>query len=168
MSKELQDQLTASQAQAAAADAARTKAEGEAADARAQLAQFAETAKRERIVGFTSFCETAIKSERLLPKEKDAVIDIMTTLADSKAVSFAEGGSTKTVSAVDWLKDLIMRSKSLVNYGEHAPGGTVPGAGSAAGLSENEIHNRADAYRRHHTTVSYAEALKAVTTTFTS
>ncbi len=44
MSKELQDQLTASQAQAAAADAARTKAETEVAEANAKLAQFAESA----------------------------------------------------------------------------------------------------------------------------
>lgn len=167
MSEELKQQLSASQAQAAAADAARTKAEGEATEARAQLAQFAEAAKRERIVGFTSFCETAIKSACLLPKEKDAAIDIMTTLADSKAVSFAEGGSTKTVSAVDWFKDLIMRAKPVASFGEYAAGGTVPGAGSAAGLSENEIHNHAEAYKRHHA-VSYAEAAKAVTTTFTS
>ncbi|WP_413861572.1 hypothetical protein [Candidatus Aalborgicola defluviihabitans] len=70
MTKELQDQLAASQAQAAISDAARTKAEGEAAEAKTKLAQFAEAAQRDRVAGFTSFCEAQIKAGCLLPKEK--------------------------------------------------------------------------------------------------
>ena len=167
MSEELKQQLSASQAQAAAADAARTKAEGEATEARAQLAQFAEAAKLDRVAGYTSFCEAQIKTGCLLPKEKDAAIAMMTTLGEAKAVSFAEGGATKTVPAVDFLKDLIARAKPVVSFGEHAAGGTVPGAGSAAGLSEAEMHNQALAYARHHA-VNYSEAIKAVATSFTS
>ncbi|WP_413861570.1 hypothetical protein [Candidatus Aalborgicola defluviihabitans] len=84
----------------------------------------------------------------------------MTTLSDSKEVSFAEAGATKTVTAVDFLKDLIARAKPVVNFGEHAAG-SGPGAGSAAGLSEAEIDSRARAYAREHK-VQYAEALTAV------
>jgi hypothetical protein len=165
MSKELQDQLTASQAQAAAADAARTKAESEAAEARAQLAQFAESAKRERLAGFTSFCEAQIKTGCLLPKEKDAAIAVMTTLADSKEVSFAEGGGTKTVTAVDWLKDLIQRAKPAVSFGEHAAGAGTDGRATKE-MSDAEVDKLARAYAAKHT-VNYAEALTAVTS-FTS
>lgn len=160
MTKELQDQLAASQAQAAISDAARTKAEGEAAEAKTKLAQFAEAAQRDRVAGFTSFCEAQIKAGCLLPKEKDAAVAVMTTLSDSKEVSFAEAGATKTVTAVDFLKDLIARAKPVVNFGEHAAG-SGPGAGSAAGLSEAEIDSRARAYAREHK-VQYAEALTAV------
>lgn len=166
MSKELQDQLTASQAQAAAADAARTKAEGEAADARTQLAQFAETAKRERVAGYTSFCEAQIKAGCLLPKEKDAAVAVMTTLGESQAVSFAEGGATKTVPAVDWLKDLIARSKPAVNFGEHAPANTGPDGKATKDMSDADVDKLAKAYALQHK-VNYAEAVSAVTT-FTS
>lgn len=161
MSKELQDQLAASQAQAAISDAARTKAESEAADARSQLAQFAETAQRAQVASFTSFCEAQIKTGCLLPKEKDAAVAVMTTLAAAKEVSFAEAGTTKTVAAVDWLKDLIQRAKPAVSFGEHAAGNG--GGQSAAGLTDAEIDVRALAYAKQHT-VSYADALSAVVT----
>lgn len=160
MSKELQDQLAASQTQAAAADAARTRAEGEAAEAKAQLAQFAEAAQRERVAGFTSFCETQIAAGCLLPKEKDAAIAVMTTLADSKEVSFAEGGATKTVSAVDWLKGLITRSKPAVNFGEHAAGNLGDGV-ATKDMSDAEVDKLAKAHAAKHS-VSYSEALSKV------
>lgn len=161
MTKELQEQLAASQAQAAISDAARSKAEGEAAAATAKLAQFAEAAQRERVAGFTSFAEAQIKAGCLLPKEKDAAVAVMTTLADSKEVSFAEGGATKTVTAVDFLKDLIARAKPVVSFGEHAPGSVAAGQGSAAGLSEAEVDKQTRAYALQHK-VSYSEALSAV------
>lgn len=166
MSKELQDQLAASQAQAAAADAARTKAEGEAAEANAKLVQFAEAAQRERVAGYTSFCESQIKAGVLLPKEKDAAIAVMSTLADAKEVSFSEGGATKTVSAVDWIKDLITRAKPVVSFGEHAPGSGGDGQ-STKDMSDAEVDKRIKAYALQHK-VNYSEAASAVTATFTS
>lgn len=168
MSKELQDQLAASQAQAAAADAARTKAESEAAEARAQLAQFAEAQKRERVAGFTSFCEAQIAAGTLLPKEKDAAVAVMTTLADAKEVSFAEAGSTKTVAAVDWLKDLIQRAKPAVSFGEHAASGAGAAVGLATkGMSDADVDKLAKQYAAQHN-VNYAEALSKVTVSFTN
>lgn len=167
MSKELQDQLAASQAQAAAADAARTKAESEAAEARAKLAQFAEAQQRERVAGFTSFCEAQIAAGTLLPKEKDAAVAVMTTLAEAKEVSFAEGGSTKTVAAVDWLKDLIQRSKPVVSFGEHAVSGAGATTGLATkGMSDADVDKLAKQYAAQHN-VNYAEALSKVTVSFT-
>ena len=166
MSKELQDQLTASQAQAAAADAARTKAESEAAEAQTKLAQFAEAAKRERVAGYTSFCEAQIKAGCLLPKEKDAAIAVMTTLGEAKEVSFAEGGATKTVPAVDWLKDLIARAKPVVNFGEHAPGNSGTDGKATKDMSDADVDKLAKDYALKHK-VNYAEAVSAVTN-FTS
>ena len=161
MTKELQDQLSASQALAAAADAARTKAEGEAAEAQTKLAQFTEAAQRERVAGYTSFCEAQIKAGCLLPKEKDAAIAMMTTLGEAKAVSFAEGGATKTVPAVDFLKDLIARAKPVVNFGEHAPGAGTDGR-ATKDMDDAEVDKLAKAYALKHK-VNYAEAVSAVT-----
>ncbi|MES2948665.1 MAG: hypothetical protein V4858_08995 [Pseudomonadota bacterium] len=166
MSKELQDQLAASQAQAAAADAARTKAEGEAAEAQTKLARFAEAAQRERVAGFTSFCEAQIKAGVLLPKEKDAAVAVMTTLADAKEVSFSEGGATRTVSAVDWLKDLITRAKPVVSFGEHAAGNGGDGQ-ARKDMSDADVDKLAREHAAKHN-VNYAEAIRAVTVSFTS
>ena len=161
MTQELKDQLAASQAQAAVADAARTKAEGEAAEANTKLAQFAEAARRDRAASFTSFAEAQVKTGCLLPKEKDAAVAVLGTLADAQPVSFSEAGAIRTVSAVDWLKDIISRAKPVVSFGEHAAG-TLQGAGAgAAGLSDAEIDVQAKAYARQHK-VNYAEALSAV------
>ena len=167
MSKELQDQLAASQAQAAIADAARSKAEGEATEAKAKLAQFAEAAQRERVASFTSFCETQIKTGCLLPKEKDAAVAVMTTLADAKEVSFSEAGATKTVSAVDWLKDLIARAKPVVSFGEHAAG-TGGNLQATKGMSDAEVDKLTRQYMVANKVSSYAEALTAVTASFTT
>lgn len=166
MTKELQDQLAASQAQAAAADAARTKAETEAADARAQLAQFAEAARCERVASFTHFAEAQIKAGTLLPKEKDAAVAVLETLAGAKEVSFAEGGTHKVVPAVDFLKSLIERAKPVVSFGEHATGTASTGLASK-GMSDAEVDKLAREHAAQHH-VSYAEGLKAVTVSFTA
>ena len=163
MTQELKEQLAASQAQAAVADAARSKAEGEAAAANTRLAQFTEAAHRERTAGFTSFAEAQVRTGCLLPKEKDAAVAVLGTLADAQPVSFAEAGATRTVSAVDFLKDLIARAKPVVSFSEQAAGALPGAAGSAAGLSDAEIDTQAKAYARQHK-VNYAEALSAVAT----
>lgn len=165
MTQQLQDQLTAAQAQNAELSATAAAATAEATSAQAQLAQFAETARRDRTASFVSFAESQVKTGCLLPKDKDAAVAVLDTLADAKPVSFAEAGGTKTVSAVDWLKDIIARAKPAVNFGEHAAGTLSAGQG-AAGLTDAEIDHKAQAYSRQNK-VSYAEALSAVTS-FTS
>lgn len=159
MDKELQAQLDA-------ANAAKEAAEKSAKEAREQLAQFAESAKRERLVGFTSFCEAQIKAGTLLPKEKDAAVAVLETLADAKEVSFAEGGATKAVPAVDFLKDLIARAKPVVNFGEHAAGAASTGL-ATKDMSDADVDKLAREHAAKHN-VSYAEGLKAVTVSFTT
>jgi hypothetical protein len=161
MTQELTAKLVAAEKLAADNQAALTAAQATAKQATDQLAQFAEGARTQRTAGFVSFAEAQIKTGALLPKEKDAAVAVLDTLADAKAVSFAEAGAVRTVSAVDWLKDLITRAKPVVSFGEHAAG-TLPGTGQgAAGLSDAEIDGQAKAYARQHK-VAYAEALSAV------
>lgn len=166
MTQELKDQLAASQAQHAITDAARQQAESEAAAAKSQLAQFTENARRERTAAFASFAETQIKTGCLLPKEKDAAVAVLTTLADAQPVSFAEAGGTKTVAAVDWLKDLIARAKPAVSFGEHAAGTGAIGQANKD-MSDADVDKLAKAHAARHS-VSYSEALSAVTVSFTS
>ena len=159
MTQELKDQLTAAERKHGESSAALVAALAETATAKAQLAQFAETTKRDRTAGFVSFADAQIKAGVLLPKDKEAAVAVLGTLADAKEVSFAEGGTTRTVSAVAWLQDIIARAKPVVSFGEHAAG-AHPAQGTA-GLSDAEIDARATAHARQHK-VSYAEAASAV------
>ena len=161
MTQELKDQLAAAQLNHASVNDALVAALAETAVAKAQLAQFAETARRDRTAGFVSFADAQIKAGVLLPKDKEAAVAVLGTLADAQPVSFAEGGATKTVAPADWLQTFISTRAPVVSFGEHAAG-TLPGAGQGtAGMTEAEIDAKAHAYARQHK-VSYAEAASAV------
>ena len=159
--KDAQDRAAKAEADAKAALDAKTAAEAEAAAAKAQLAQFAEQARRDRHAGFVSFADDQVKAGRLLPKDKDAAVAVLETLADAQPVKFAEGGATKEVPPAEWLKGLLAAAQPVVSFGEFAPGTAAPTAGSAQGLSDAEIDSRARAYATQKK-VSYAEAVSAV------
>ena len=175
MSKELQDKLDKATADLQAEKAARATAEANAAtatqaatDAKAQATSFAEKARTDRKAGFVSFAEAQVKAGTLLPKDKDMAVATLEQLADAAPVQFSEGTTTRTVSLAQWLQDLIAQAKPAVSFGEFAPGNTTqvqPGA--ARGKTDAEIDQAAQAYMRQHK-VNYAEALTAVTSSFTS
>lgn len=179
MSKELEEKLAKAQkdleaanAAAATATAAAAAATKKADEATAQAASFAERARADRKAGFVSFAETQVKAGTLLPKDKDMAVATLEALADAKPVEFAEGqGSdavTRKVSPAQWLQDLITTAKPVVNFGEFAGGKVAEGAGGAKGKTDDEIDRAAKAWMASNTGVSYAEALNAVTTSFTS
>lgn len=160
MTQELKDQLAQSQAAAAALDAAKTQAIAAAQAAQAELAQFKEAQAKERVAAFTAFCEAS----HLKATEKPTAVAVLALLGDSKPISFSEGNTTKTVSPVEFVKGLIAQVTPPVQFGEFAPAnmqGTA-GAGSAKGMSDAEIDQRARAYAAQHK-VNYSEALTAVT-----
>ena len=175
MSKELQEKLDKATADLQAEKAARATAEANAAtatqaatDAKAQATSFAEKARTDRKAGFVSFAEAQVKAGTLLPKDKDMAVATLDALADATPVQFSEGTTTRTVSHAQWLQDLIAQTKPAVNFGEFAPGNaTQVQPGAAHGKSDAEIDQAAQAYMRQHK-VDYAEALTAVTSSFTS
>lgn len=175
MSKELQAQLDEANAKLAAEKTAREKAEADAKEAAKKAeaaakesASFAERARADRKAGFVSFAEAQVKEGRLLPKDKDMAVATLEVLADAQPVEFAEGDATRKVSPSQWLQGLISAAPPVVNFGEFAGGGGGQAqAGAAKGKSDAEIDQAADAYMRQHK-VSYAEALTAVTASFTS
>lgn len=166
MDKELQAQLDAANKATAEATAAREKAEKEASDAKAQLAQFAEAATQQRHAGHVSFAEGEVKAGRLLPKDKGAAVAVLDVLADAQPVEFAEGDSTKKVTPVEWLKGLIASARPVVNFGEFTPR-SGDSALASKDMTDAEVDQRAKAYAQQNK-CNYAEAVSAVTATFTS
>lgn len=178
MPADLQTQLNEANAKLAAEQQARAKAEQDLATqktaaetATAQAASFAETARANRKAGFVSFAEAQVTAGRLQPKDKDMAVATLESLADAAPVSFSEGDTTRKVSPSQWLQDLISNAKPSVSFGEFAPGNSSAHQaqqGQAKGKTDAEIDQAARAYMREHKVANYAEALTAVTTSFTS
>ena len=170
----LEEQLAKAKADLQAANAAKTQAEADAAtakkaasDAQAQAASFAEQARADRKAGFVSFAEAQVGAGKLLPKDKDMAVATLELLADAKPVEFAEGDATRKVSPAQWLQSLIADGKPVVSFSEFAGARGQLTTGTAKGKTDAEIDTEAGNYMRQHK-VSYAEALTAVTTSFTS
>ncbi|MDD5479655.1 hypothetical protein [Rhodoferax sp.] len=166
MDEELKAQLAAAQKQAADNAAALATAQAATKKATDQLAQFAEAATAARHAGHVSFAEGEVKAGRLLPKDKGAAVVVLDVLASTQSVQFSEGDATKTVTPVEWLKGLIASARPVVSFGEHAPGAGDSGQASPD-MSDAEVDKRAKAYALQHK-VNYAEALSAVTASFTA
>jgi hypothetical protein len=158
MDDETKARLAQAEAETKAAKEALNAAEAETAAAKAQLAQFAEQQRADRHAAHVSFCEAQVKAGKLLPKDQGTAVAMLDQLAEAQPVEFSEGGASKKVSGVAWLKGLIEGAKPVVQFGEFA--GASAGE-SAKGLSDAEIDQRAKAYAAQHN-VSYSEALGRV------
>lgn len=159
MTKELQAQLDDANAKLAQAQADADAAKKKAADAEAQAVQFAEKAAAERKASFVSFADAQQKAGILTSqKDKAMAVAALQILDKATPVEFSEGDSKTTISAVQWLQDLIAGTKPKVQFGEFHPGAVV----GAKGKSDAEIDQAAKDYAVQHK-VSYAEALGAVT-----
>lgn len=138
-----------------------------AAAAEASAASYAEKAAADRRAGFVSFAEAEVKAGRLLPKDKQAAIAALDTLASAgQDVSFSEGGTTTKVTPMEmcaWLQGHMSSRTAAVQFGEQAGGASATGF-DARGKSDEEIDQAAKAYQAKHPDVSYAEALGKVTT----
>ena len=169
MDEELKAQLAQAKKDLATAQAATAAATAKAATAEATAASFAEQARADRKASFVSFAQAQVKAGTLLPKDEAMAVATLQALADVQPVEFAEGDATRKVSPAQWLQDVIAAGKPHVSFGEFAPGKSTGQIqpGSARGKSDGEIDTAARTYMHTHK-VDYAEALTAVTSSFTS
>lgn len=166
--KALQAQLKAEQEARAGAEAAAAQARQEAQAAQQQAASFAEKARAERQAGFVSFAQAQVQGGQLLPKDQAMLVATLDLLADAQPVEFSEGGTTTKVSPVQWLQDLVATGPKVVSFGEFAASARASvQPGHARGKSDAEVDAAAQAYATANK-VDYAEALKAVTASFTT
>lgn len=173
MDEDLKAQLAQAKKDLADAQAATAAATQKATAAEAQAASFAEQARADRKAGFVSFAQAQVQAGKLLPKDEAMAVATLQALADAQPVEFAEGQGaesvTRKVSPAQWLQDLLTSAAPAVSFGEFAPGkgaGQIQ-PGSARGKSDAEIDTAARTFMRTHK-VDYAEALTAVTSSFTS
>lgn len=167
MDEELKAKLAQAEKDLAAAQAEAAAAKKKADEATAAAASFAEKARADRKAGFVSFAEAQVKAGTLLPKDQAMAVATLEALADSQPVEFSEGDTTRKVSPAQWLQDLIAGAKPHVSFGEFAGGRELQAAGGAKGKTDAEIDQAAKAWMASNKGVNYAEALRAVTSSFT-
>lgn len=160
------EEIAALKKKADDAEAARLKAEKDAADAKSQLTQFSEQQTRSRRAADVQFAEDQIKAGKLLPKDKDCLLGTLAALDAAKPVEFSEGGQQKTIAPADFVKALIAGGKPVVQFGEHAPG-SAGGSRLTKDSSDADIDKAAQAHMADKK-CSYSEAVKAVTAHFTN
>lgn len=160
MSKELQDQLAASEAARKTAEDAAAAAAKTADEANEKLAKFAEGQRKATHAAHVQFAEGAMKDGKLKKPDVAAAVAVLDLAAASATVQFSEGDATKTVSPVEFIKGLINAAKPLVQFSEHSPV-PVPGGHGGHGMTDAELDTKAKAYALQHN-VNYADALGKV------
>lgn len=169
MDKELQAKAEAAEKAAAEEKAAREKAEKEAKEAKDKLAQFAEEQRKQTHASHVAFAESMASEAqgcKILPKDKGALVATLDALATLQPVEFSEGDMKRTVTPLQFVKDLVAGGKGQVQFGEHAPG-TAGGSRLTKDSSDADIDKAAKAYAAEKK-VNYAEAVTAVTAHFTT
>lgn len=128
----------------------------------------AEQSKQESV----AFCEQLVTEGRLLPRDRDAMVEFMEALPAEATVTFAEGDSqvARPGAPAAFLKQFLSRLPVQVNFSEiAAPNGddsplnagvTVP-AGYSIDPEQAQLHQRVVQFaEKNH--VSYDEALTSI------
>ena len=122
-----------------------------------------------------AFCEQLVTEGRLLPRDRDAMAELVGGLSAETTVTFAEGDSQipKPGPAAQFLKDYLKRQPVLVDFSERAPATTgapddsTPSAGMAlpSGYTvdpdQAALHQRVVTFAEKNG-VSYDEALTTI------
>jgi hypothetical protein len=143
----------------------------------AQAAEFSEreTALTEREeathrTGCADFVESLVDGGKVMPAQKDNLIEFMAGLEHVETVEFSEGDETVKKSPLQYMKDYLNAQPKFVDFGEHPAGDdanasfgvtvNVP-AGYEVNTEKAGIHAKAVAFAESNK-VDYITAVKAV------
>lgn len=142
---------------------AKRESDAQAREARLVAAEVADKRK-----AHAEFAESLVAKGSLLPRQKAPVVEILSVLSTSDAISFAEGDQTITSNPAEQLQKLLAALPAQIDFAEKAaaegaaahvdfaaPPGVLIDPASLA------IHHRAVAYQRQHK-VPYDAAVDAV------
>jgi len=158
--------------------AAQAALDAQKAELDARAAEFSERestlTEREQLAhraDCADFIEGQVADGKVMPAQKDNLIEFMAELEHQATVDFSEGDKTVKKSPLQFMKDYLAAQPKLVEFGEHHAGDDA-GAGTdvtvniPAGYDVNEekaeIHARAVAFAESND-VDYITAVKAVT-----
>lgn len=115
------------------------------------------------------FAEGLVKSGKLLPRDKDNLVEFMAGLDNAATVSFAEAGQVTQKTPIDWFKGWLDNLPRQVEFSEVSASedddsdAASFAAPSGFGVNKDrlELHNKALAYQGKHN-CDYDTAIDAV------
>ncbi|MCL2524579.1 MAG: hypothetical protein FWF20_06980 [Betaproteobacteria bacterium] len=154
-----QTELAALKAQFSEAVGERDNARAELATIKQQLAEIEARGREARHLSHIAFAEAQVAASHILPKDVGAMVAVLDLLADAAPVEFTEGDATRKLSPVEFVKNLIERQQSGLQFGEFAPGKV--GGGKPQGDAAIDAAARKLAAEK---SIPYADAVRAVVT----
>ena len=127
-----------------------------------------ETARREDAA---SFAEQLVNDGKLLPRSKTGLIELLVSVPASTALNFAEGGSTVSKPAGEFLRELLDGLPKQLDFSEKSGDETRGGItaanfaappGVTVDAAQLAVHQRAVAYQLSNPSTPYLAAVKAV------
>jgi hypothetical protein len=122
-------------------------------------AREAELARRECL----DFAESLIQAGRLLPRDKEGLVEFMAALPKDATLEFGEGDARQKTTGAEWFKTFLQGLPKQVEFGEVARGAGEDGAAKPA---DKTVADRARAYHTRMAEkgvhLSFAEAVDAV------
>lgn len=133
-----------------------------------EVNQYNLTKKREAAV---AFCEGSDIKMKIKDGEREGIIQTILQLEDLQPIEFAEGETTKKISALDMFKESIKARQDVVELGEHTHNGNSAGNTGDIDVSEFaernvdperlELHKQVLKMQQNEN-LSYQDALKKV------
>ena len=125
---------------AKAAESERLKAKEDELKARedALEAKAAETRKLENV----AFVEGLIKDGKILPRDKENVVTLMSLVSDTTPVNFAENGESKQMSAIEAHKKFLEALPVRVDFSEKSKDDKVPSSDHGDGDTAEKMAER--------------------------
>lgn len=117
-----------------------------------------------------AFADGLVNDGKLLPREKQTVVELLLTLPADTTVNFAAAdGQATTVAAGQAFKDFLNGLPKRVDYAEKTPAGNpvntvqfAAPAGTHVNADRAELHARAKAYQADHPDTAYLDAVRKV------
>jgi hypothetical protein len=123
-------------------------------------------ARRDDVV---AFADEMVQQGKLLPRERDAIVEVLLAMPADTSVSFAEGGQQVTLPMSDVLRNFIVALPKRVDFAEKSRDDGAPDAVSFAAPSgyaldpaRAALHAKAIAYQREHPNTDYLTAVRLV------
>ncbi|CDO60816.1 Phage protein [Candidatus Phaeomarinobacter ectocarpi] len=136
-----------------------------------QAADFAEAEVKSRRAENEAHLDALIADGKFAPGLKDQTLEFMDTLDPSDTIEFGEGDDAEKTTPLDYFRDLLGKSGTVINFGEisaddqEADAGTVNFAspdGYEVDPAQLALHNKAVAHQAAHPNTPYLDAVRAV------
>lgn len=139
------------------------------AQLRAHEEQQAEATAASRRAFAVEFCEGLIGEGKVLPAEKDGVVELLVIASSASPVEFSQGDTTVTEVPLQRLEGLLKALPKRVEFGEVAKPDRASKAvefaaadGLAVDTERLDLHAKAVSYQQAHPGTDYLAAIKAV------